>query len=256
LPPDRVGEVVSTLERIAREGLPNAFGAQRFGRDRDNADRARAWLSGRAPAPRDVRMKKLLWSSLQSELFNEVLARRVGDGTWATPLEGDLVKRRSSGGLFLCTDVQMDRMRAAEGEVSPTGPMFGVKMREPEGAPLVLERAVLAEKLGDGIDFAATKAFGEGTRRALRLWVEDLRVEPIEAEIEPQANAAREQASSIRVYFVLPKGAYATTVLSTAMTIDDIRISSDGSDSVDTGRGAPASAIEPRDSESDETDET
>jgi len=222
IPRDKVGEVVATLERIGREGLPNAFGSQRFGRDRDNAERARAWLSGRSAAPRDFRLKKLLWSALQSELFNEVLRRRVEDGTWTTPLEGDLVKRRASGGLFLCADVQVDQARALEGEVSPTGPIFGVKMRSPEGKPGELEQAVLAEKLGDSIDFAATKPFGEGARRALRLWVEELRVEVPSAQEDAQEVAgAREQGVNIRVYFVLPKGAYATTVLSAAVALDE-----------------------------------
>jgi tRNA(Glu) U13 pseudouridine synthase TruD len=46
------------------------------------------------------------------------------------------------------------------------------------------------------------------------LWVEDLRVERI---IDPNVPAAGEQDASIRVYFVLPKGAYATTVLSSAV---------------------------------------
>ena len=230
IPHDRVGEVITTLEGIGRVGIPNAFGSQRFGRDRDNADRARGWLSGRIPPPRDFRMKKLLWSSLQSELFNEVLRRRVEDGTWTTPLEGDLVKRRESGGLFLCADVQVDQARALAGEVSPTGPMFGVKMRSPEGKPGELERAVLSEKLGESVDFAATKPFGEGTRRALRLWVEELRVE-IENGEAPAI--AREQGVNIRVYFVLPKGAYATTVLSAAVALDE------------TAAGITASAEEP-----------
>jgi tRNA pseudouridine13 synthase len=228
---DRVAEVVASLERVGREGLPNAFGAQRFGRDHDNADRARAWLSGEAPGPRDPRMKRLLWSALQSAMFNEVLRRRVADGTWATPLAGDLVKRRTSGGLFTCADVQVDQERAALGEVSPTGPIFGVKMREPEGAPLALERAVLAEMLGDKIDLAATKALGEGTRRALRLWVEDLAVKP---EIEPPGG---EQGSSIQVYFVLPKGAYATTVLSAAIALDETGGVPDASASTDEAPG-------------------
>ena len=99
-PPDRAEEVVTSMERVGREGLPNAFGAQRFGREKDNADRARAWLSGRTPAPRDRRLARLLFSALQSELFNRVLDARVADGTWGTPLVGDLVKRRHSHAFF------------------------------------------------------------------------------------------------------------------------------------------------------------
>jgi tRNA pseudouridine13 synthase len=242
--PEERAQVIASLERIAREGLPNAFGTQRFGRDRDNADRARAWLSGRERGPRDLRMKRLLWSALQSELFNEVLQRRVDAGTWATPLEGDLLKRHASGGLFVCTDVQTDRARALEGELSPTGPMFGVKMREPEGAPRDLERAVLAERLGEGVDLAITKPFGEGSRRTLRLWVEALKIEsPSEGEVD--GAQAAEQASSITVRFVLPKGAYATTVLSAAISLRE-------TENGETTSGVPASADEPREDREEE----
>ncbi len=212
---DEIPRVVAELERIGREGLPNAYGTQRFGRGGDNAARARAWLTGAAQTPRDPRMRRLLWSSLQSAIFNGVLDRRVSDGTWATALEGDLLKRRTSGGLFLCADVQEDRARALEGEVSPTGPMIGVKMRWPEGAPAELERAVMREQLGESFDLAATKKLGEGTRRVLRLWVEGMRVETAVTQIE------REDVASLRVYFVLPKGAYATTVLGAAIAVTD-----------------------------------
>jgi len=215
IPRADVARVATELERVGREGLPNAYGAQRFGRDGDNADRARAWLSGQTAAPRDPRLRRLLFSALQSAIFNAVLDARIQDRTWAVPQKGDLLKRRSSGGLFLCADVQEDRARAETGEVSPTGPMVGVKMRSPEDAPGELERAVASRFLGESIDLSQTKSLGEGTRRALRLWVEDLRVNagPFEDD--------GEQEASMRVYFVLPKGAYATTVLGAAVELED-----------------------------------
>jgi tRNA pseudouridine13 synthase len=214
IPRADIARVVADLERVAREGMPNAYGAQRFGRAGDNAERARAWLSGAWPAPRDPRLRRLLFSALQSAIFNAVLDARIQDGTWAVPQKGDLLKRRSSGGLFLCADVQEDRRRAESGEVSPTGPMVGVKMRWPEDAPGELERGVSARFLGETFDLADTKNLGEGTRRALRLWVEDLRVShgPFDDD--------GEQEASVRVYFVLPKGAYATTVLGAAVELE------------------------------------
>ena len=47
----RMGEIVRTLDRIRDEGVPNAFGAQRFGREGDTHERARAWLTGKERAP-------------------------------------------------------------------------------------------------------------------------------------------------------------------------------------------------------------
>ncbi len=140
----------------------------------------------------------------------------MADGTWTTPLEGDLLKLRSSGGLFLCSDVQTDGERAAGGEVSPTGPMIGARMRWPEGVPAELERRIAAATLGEGFDLAATRRLGEGTRRALRLWVQDLRWERTEQDDGHAADC-------VRVYFVLPKGAYATTVLASVFALGQTR---------------------------------
>jgi tRNA pseudouridine13 synthase len=239
VPQGRVSEVTVALDRIAREGVPNAFGAQRFGAAGDNAARALAWLRGDERGPRDRKILRLLWSSLQSSVFNAVLGTRVRDGTWATPLEGDLLKLRASGGLFVCSDVQTDRERAVAGEVSPTGPIVGVHMRSAGGAPAELERRITNEILGPDVDLARARALGEGSRRALRTWVEGLRCEVLGADGAERTPAQTEPAkpaeyrgpsgdfgngtACVRVLFVLPKGAYATTVLATAVAIDETR---------------------------------
>jgi len=213
---EHLDDVERALREVALQGVPNAFGAQRFGRERDNASRALAWLRGEAEGPRDPRMQRLLWSSLQSSVFNAVLEARVADGTWATALEGDLLKLRSSGGLFLCADVQTDRARAETGEVSPTGPIIGTGMRWPEGPPALLERRISTELLGESFDLNRTRRLGQGTRRPLRVWVQDLRWEVVD---DPSGNAP----ACVRVYFVLPKGAYATTVLALVFALDTSR---------------------------------
>ena len=130
-----------------------------------------------------------------------MLERRVAAGTWRTALLGDWLKKTDSGGLFLCTNVQEDGPRADRNEVCPTGPMVGVNAEVATGEPGRIEAEVTENRLGTGFDLASTKALGEGTRRPLVLGVRDLRVD------------CREEDASCRVYFVLPKGAYATTVL-------------------------------------------
>lgn len=208
-----VAVVAARLEALGRSGVPNAFGPQRFGRDGDNPARAVAWLAGRERGPRDKRQQRLLFSSLQSLWFNEVLARREADGTWATILPGDLAKKHDSGGLFPVPlagpELDDARARGEAGAVSPTGPMFGAKMRWPEGAPRAIEEAVLAEAVGDPARLEAFRHLGEGTRRALRLEVSGLSVTQLVTE------------GGLVVSFVLPKGGYATTVLGRACHLDD-----------------------------------
>jgi tRNA pseudouridine13 synthase len=198
---------IAALERAlleaARVGVPNAFGPQRFGRDGDNPERALAWLAGRARGPRDKREQRLLFSSLQSRLFNEVLDRRIADGTWSAVLPGDVAKKHDSGGLFTVplegAELDDARARADAGTLSATGPMFGAKMRWPEGAPLALEREVLEGTLPgpEGTRrLEELRHLGEGTRRSLRLPVIEMRIAAAPPAGSGQDGAAADSGSA------------------------------------------------------------
>jgi tRNA pseudouridine13 synthase len=213
VPRGDVDAALAAFERIAKEGVPNAFGAQRFGRDGDNVERARAWLTGKERAPGDPRTRRFHFSALQSAIFNAVLDERVKDGTWNVPIDGDILEKEDSGGRFVCADVQVDRERAARGELCPTGPILGDRMRQPEREALALEQRIAAPFI-EGIDLKRARSLGEGTRRALRL-----RVTESFAELMNSANEISSELASIRVRFVLAKGTYATTVLSSVFDL-------------------------------------
>lgn len=213
--PESIEAALASFSRIASEGVPNAFGAQRFGRFGDNHERARAWLTGKERAPGDARLRRLHFSALQSKIFNAVLEERVRDGTWNVPIDGDLLKKEDSGGVFLCSDVQLDRERAARGEVCPTGPIVGDKMRQPERGAYDLEQRIALPFI-EGIDLRRARSLGEGTRRPLRLMVTETLAELMNSEGE-----SAEQGAALRVRFVLPKGSYATTVLANVFDVVD-----------------------------------
>lgn len=186
------------LAEIARIGLANRFGPQRFGRDGANAERGRALLeAGRAR--RDAREAGLLLSAFQAEVFNRVLAER------ALPLsrveEGDWAIQHRSGGLLLVRDPAREQERADAFEISPTGPLFGTHMHEARGRPGERERRVF-DALGVP-DAATLGAFRgvrlRGGRRALRVRVGEVRF-------------ARDGAS-LRLSFALAPGSYATVLL-------------------------------------------
>jgi tRNA pseudouridine13 synthase len=221
--PDALASVLEAMDRFGTEGVPNAFGVQRFGKEGDNAQRARAWLTGKERAPNDPRLRRFHFSALQSAVFNAVLEARVQDGTWRQPVLGDLLKKEDTGGIFVCTDVQADRERAERGELCPTGPIVGDRMRWPDGAIKELEERIAAPFL-EGVDLKRARSLGEGTRRALRLRVTACSVaEVLNSTGVPGVPESdnREQARSLRVQFVLPKGAYATTVLANAFDVID-----------------------------------
>ena len=137
---DVAREAGRRLPRLVELGMPNRFGAQRFGRDGDNAERGRRLLAGELRV-RDRREARFLVSALQAEIFNQVLAARE------LPLgrveQGDVAVVHASGGLFLVDEPEREAPRAQAFEISPTGPIFGTKTKRPEGLPALRESAAL-----------------------------------------------------------------------------------------------------------------
>jgi tRNA pseudouridine13 synthase len=195
-------QFLSAMKDAADNGIPNAYGPQRFGRDGNNPARALSWIAGKAPIPRDPRERRFLFSSVQSMMFDEVLRRRLDDGTWNTVLAGDIAKKTDSGGIFDCEGEEADVERARLGEISATGPMFGAKMRWPKGRPEQIERDVLSHYLPEPAVLDRHAKLGEGARRPLRIFAQDLNC------LEDPADR-----SKVSISFALPKGAYATTLL-------------------------------------------
>lgn len=192
--------VAQGLERLATVGVPNGFGPQRFGRHGTLGEDALAWVRGERRGPHKKHLARLWFSAFQSLLFNQVLAARQAAGTAFGIVEGDLAKKHDSGGMFVVApdEVEEVRARAARGELSATGPMFGAKMRWPAGEAEALERRIL-EAAVDPARLGAFKRFGEGTRRPFRMWLEEVHTD--------------HGPDYLEVGFVLPKGGYATAVL-------------------------------------------
>jgi tRNA pseudouridine13 synthase len=200
--PDAAGPV---LQRLGRLGLPNYFGVQRFGRAGDNAARGRALLLGqRLPGRVDRMQRRLYLSAYQSLLFNRALAERLASGLYGRALAGDVLRRADSGGLFLCAEPEVDQPRVERLEVSPTGPIFGWKVKPlPEGAVGECEAQLLAhEGLPEG---ALRKGKGEteGARRAYA--------------VSPGAVEVATEGQDVWLSFSLPRGSYATVLLDEVM---------------------------------------
>jgi tRNA pseudouridine13 synthase len=148
------------------------------------------------------RLIDLYFSAWQSALFDQVLAKRLADCDRVQA--GDLAWKHSNGACFLVTDPVAEAPRAASGEISPSGPLFGPRMAPPEGEPRAIEAEVLA---GEGLTMAGPAGGWPkqlaGARRPLRVPV-----------AEP--SAAREEDALV-LEFSLLKGAYATAVLREVM---------------------------------------
>ena len=144
------------------------------------------------------RLKKLYLSAAQSFLFDQAVARRIEhiDEVMA----GDLACKHVNGACFLVEDVAAETERAAAFEISASGPMFGCKMKRPEGAAQELEHEILEQA---GLDLLLFDLPGglrmEGERRPLRVPAGDL--------------TWSASGDAVTVEFTLPKGSYATSLL-------------------------------------------
>ena len=182
------------LQSIAVAGVPNYFGPQRFGRDGSNLRTVLAWFA-EGVAPTDRWQRGFALSAARAAIFNAVVARRVGDGTWNQLLPGEIVNLDGSGSVFVAEvlDAALED-RCARLDIHPTGPMWGDTPARPMSA-LETEVGARHEVLARGLSNARL----EPERRALRI-----RVDRLAWQIEGDV---------VQLRFRLFRGAFATAVL-------------------------------------------
>jgi len=194
--PEALDAAPARLAQLVEAGLPNRFGAQRFGREGDNAEQGRRVLAGEARV-RDRRQARFLVSALQAEVFNAVLAERLPD---LVRLEaGDVAIVHESGGAFVVEDPAVEAPRAARFEISASGPIFGTRVLTPTGGVAERERRIEAEH---GVPEPLQPPRGVRLRGARR----PLRVRPGEAEASVHDGA-------LHLTFTLPPGSFATVLV-------------------------------------------
>ncbi len=176
--------IEARLDAIRRQGVPNYFGEQRFGRDAGNLALADRWAQGARLRPHE---RGLAISTARSFLFNELLDARVRDGSWNRVLPGDIVNLDGSGSIFgVDTPDEAIATRCAELDLHPTAPLWGEDTAGDAPGPAAWVAAFARDRVRE-------------ERRSLRLRVADL-----QATIEGEA---------ITLEFVLGRGAFATVVL-------------------------------------------
>ena len=189
-------------------GVPNLYGAQRFGASRDNAAVGLALLRGER-RERDRKRRGLMLSALQSAVFNRALELRAMAGPLSQVMPGDVLQKCATGGLFVSTDPTVDQPRVDSGELATTGPLPGGRETEPppETPAGVLEGQAIADVGATREDFARAGRDLPGARRPLLLRL----TTSADAISEDPGSCAAERA--VRLRFALPAGGYATVVI-------------------------------------------
>lgn len=198
---DLQGDAAAIDERlrlIAARGLPNWFGEQRFGRDGGNVPAALQMFAGRR-VRKDQR--SMLLSAARSALFNRVLAARVEQGNWDTPLDGEVWMLDGSRSVFgpePMSDVLAERL--ARFDIHPSAPLWGVGELRSTDAARALEEQALSDDQALALRAGLEEAGLKQERRALRLRPALMQHQWLAADV-------------LELSFALPPGCYATAVL-------------------------------------------
>lgn len=187
-----VYEIEKRLKQIAKVGMPNYFGYQRFGRDfKENVEKAKRIIYGDLKI-RDRKLEKMLISMYQSDFFNRWLAKRLDISSDKFKLlNGDVFLNLKENKFFTPSKISQKMQEDFENAfISPTGLLCG--------------RGVYRAKYEAGEveqEFDDTYIVEKGLRRAAIIFPKDISV---------KYNKNEEKC---KLKFTLPKASYATVLI-------------------------------------------
>ncbi|HDG1696846.1 tRNA pseudouridine(13) synthase TruD [Kluyvera ascorbata] len=192
-------DVEARLQAIAERGVPNYFGAQRFGIGGSNLLGALRWAESGAPV-RD-RNKRSFWlSAARSALFNQIVSERLKKPDFNQVVDGDALQLSGRGSWFVATDDELAVLQARVDarELMITAALPGSGDWGTQRTALEFEQTTLAEETA--LQSLLQREKVEAARRAQLLypqqfswnWWDDVTVE---------------------LRFWLPAGSFATSVV-------------------------------------------
>ncbi len=196
---------------IKTHGVPNYFGAQRFGHGMGNVQSAADWFAGQF-RPKSRNLKSLLISTARSWIFNQILATRIRQGNWLTPLPGDIFQLDGSHSWFRDDQTEKSAVelqrRLEEQDVHITAALWGDDELQSSGLAAELERRV-------GLQYPELLAGMhkhrlQHARRAIRLPVRQL--------------THQWSGDDLSLSFELSAGGYATCVVRELLAHQDLSL--------------------------------
>lgn len=166
----------SKLQKVQSAGVPNYYGAQRFGHDANNLSLAKDWFEA-GKKIKNRTLKGLVLSAARSYLFNTVLAKRVLEGNWNKLVDGDIADP---------TNTQF-----------PTGPLWGRGRLATDSLAKTLEQQAL-ETFSVWIDALEHQGLSQERRPLVCL---------------PEEMTWSWQEQNLEICFSLKPGEFATSVL-------------------------------------------
>ncbi|PCI06695.1 MAG: tRNA pseudouridine(13) synthase TruD [Gammaproteobacteria bacterium] len=191
---------------ISKEGVPNYFGTQRFGRNGNNLDQAlKLFSKSRFKVARQKRSMYL--SAARSWMFNYMVSERVDGNVWNRRIPGDVFMLDGKSACFRDDAREVGQLvqRLASNAIHPTAILWGEGDTMVESQSAKLQSRIINQfpAYRDGLVAARLQAM----QRACR--------------VVPAALTCCRQADNFIVSFSLPAGSYATMVL--AEIFSDLR---------------------------------
>jgi len=187
-----VGKIEKYINQVAKKGMPNYFGFQRFGHDGlENLEKARKYIYGDLTI-KDRKLSKMLVAAYQSDFFNKWLVERINlDDESFKLLDGDVFRVYETDKYFTpknLTDIMKKDFKAKK--IVPSGLLPGRKAFR-----AIAKAKEIEEKFDD------TYIQEKGYRR-------DALVYPTNINVK-----YNKETKQCKLRFTLPKGSYATVLI-------------------------------------------
>ena len=192
---EETDELKVQLDFLAKNGFPNYFTEQRFGRDGNNLTQALRWANGEIKV-KDRNKRSFYLSAARSEMFNLILSKRMELNLAQQILVGDVLQLNGSHSWFVVDeseDLAQLQQRLAQQDILLTAPLIG----EEEKSAVDFENEIFAQ------------------HQALFALMRQERMKAARRPIlmHPQYFQWQFEPNGLRLQFALPAGSYATALI-------------------------------------------
>lgn len=196
-------ELKVRLDFLAKNGFPNYFTEQRFGRDGNNLTQALRWANGEIKV-KDRNKRSFYLSAARSEMFNLIVSKRMELNLAQQILVGDVLQLNGSHSWFVVDeseDLAQLQQRLVQQDVLLTAPLIG----EEEKSAVDFEHEIFAQ------------------HQALFALMRQERMKTARRPIlmQPQQFQWQFEPNGLRLQFALPAGSYATALIRELVNIEN-----------------------------------
>ena len=200
---EETDELKVRLDFLAKNGFPNYFTEQRFGRDGNNLTQALRWANGEINV-KDRNKRSFYLSAARSEMFNLIVSKRMELNLAQQILVGDVLQLNGSHSWFVVgesEDLVQLQQRLAQQDVLLTAPLIG----EEEKSAVDFEHEIFAQ------------------HQALFALMRQERMKAARRPIlmQPQQFQWQFEPNGLRLQFDLPAGSYATALIRELVNVEN-----------------------------------